>query len=230
MKITCLAVDDEPFALEKLKLFIGKFPGLKLEGTFTNPLKALEFFRLQPVQLLFLDIQMTEMSGLSMLEQLPARPAVIFTTAHQEYALKAFDLSVTDYLLKPYTFDRFSQAVNKAADFIGWQFSPEPNTRRTAAYIFVKSGYKLLKIMCDEIRYIEGMRDFLAIHTTSGRILASHTFPELEKMLPEDFVRCHKSYMVSLSKIDSIEKDRIRFGDQLIPVGESYKEQFYRLL
>ena len=123
-----------------------------------------------------------------------------------------------------------SRRKEKAVDFIGWQMTPETTSRRNAAYVFIKSGYKLVKIMCDDILYIEGMRDFQAIYTRSGRILASHSFQDLEKILPDDFIRCHKSYLVSLRKIESIEKDRIQIGDQLIPIGESFKETFYKKL
>jgi len=230
MKITCLAVDDEPLALEKLKSYIGHFPFLQFEGSFTHPVKALEFIRVKPVQLLFLDIQMMEMTGISLVERMEVRPSVIFTTAHQEYALKAFELSVTDYLLKPYTFERFTQAVNKAREYIGWQISSAEPMRKNPEFIFVKSGYKLVKVMCADILFIEGMRDFQAIYTAAGKILASHSFQELEKLLPPGIVRCHKSFMVSLQKIESIEKDRIRIGGQMIPIGESYKGDFYRLL
>lgn len=230
MKIRCVAVDDEPLALEKLKNFIKKLPQLELLASFNNSKAAFEFISKNPVHLLFLDIQMGAMSGIDIVEQMPDRPQVIFTTAFNEYAIKAFELSVTDYLLKPYTFERFRQAVNKASDYIQWQAIDSSNFRQSVDYIFVKSGYKLVKIVLDEILYIEGMRDFQHIITTQSKVLISHSFQELEKMLPSDFIRCQKSYIVSKSKIENIEKDRIKIGEKLIPIGEAFKENFYNRL
>jgi len=230
MKISCIVVDDEPLAIEKLKAFIGKLPQLQLVATFNRATPAIEFLRNNTVQILFLDIQMDGITGIEMVEQMADKPQVIFTTAYSEYALKAFELSVTDYLLKPYTFDRFKMAVNKAIDFIYWQQSATQATPAPVDYIFVKSGYKLVKVLLNEVLYIEGMRDYQCIVTPSEKILASHSFQELEKTLPRGFVRCQKSYMVSLSKIESIENDRIKIGNKFIPIGDTYKEAFYKLI
>jgi DNA-binding LytR/AlgR family response regulator len=230
MRINCIAVDDEPLAIEKLKAFIGKLPQLQLVATFGRASAAIEYLRNQPVQLLFLDIQMDGVTGIEMVEQMIEKPQVIFTTAYNEYALKAFELSVTDYLLKPYTFDRFKLAVNKAADYIYWQEAAAQASTVPVDYIFVKSGYKLVKIFLNDILYIEGMRDYQCIVTPSEKILASHSFQELEKTLPRSFVRCQKSYMVSLPKIESIENDRIKIGNKYIPIGDTYKEAFYKMI
>ena len=146
MTISCIAVDDEPLAIEKIKSFAEKLPQLQLVATFTNSVNALEFIRNNAVQLIFLDIQMDKMTGIEMLEKMIIRPQVILTTAYGEYALKGFDLSVTDFLLKPYTFDRFSLAVNKATEYIPWQQNSLTISQRPVNYIFVKSGYKLVKI------------------------------------------------------------------------------------
>jgi DNA-binding LytR/AlgR family response regulator len=173
---------------------------------------------------------MNGISGLEMVTRLTSKPQVIFTSAYNEYALQAFELAVTDYLLKPYSFDRFCQAVNKAADYLQWQQASGAVRPPAMDYFFVKSGYRLVKIFLNEILYIEGMRDFQSIVTPASKILASLSFQELEKILPGDFVRCHKSYMVSLSKIESIENDRIRIGNKMIPIGETYKEAFYKHL
>lgn len=230
MRINCIAVDDEPLALEKIKAFILKLPQLQLVATFNRASAAVEFIRNNPVQLLFLDIQMDGITGIEMVEQMIEKPQVIFTTAYNEYALKAFELAVTDYLLKPYTFDRFKLAVNKAIDYIYWQEAAAQATSVPVDYIFVKSGYKLVKVFLNDILYIEGMRDYQCIVTPSEKILASHSFQELEKTLPRGFVRCQKSYMVSLSKIESIENDRIKIGSKYIPIGDTYKEAFYKLI
>jgi two-component system, LytTR family, response regulator len=230
MNIKCMAVDDEPFAIEKLKSFIEKIPHLSLAATFSNPSGALEFMKSNEIQLIFLDIQMGEISGIEMIERMKNKPQIIFTTAYNEYALKAFELSVTDYLLKPFTFDRFRQAIGKATDYIDWQNVASHSMVPDINYFFVKSGYKLVKIFLSDILYIEGMRDFQSVMTTSARILVNQSFQELEKLLPKSFIRCHKSYIVSLPKIESIEKDRIRIGSKLIPVGETFRDNFYKSL
>lgn len=230
MSINCIVVDDEPLAIEKLRSYIEKLPQLRLVATFQNAARAIEYLRNQPVQLIFLDIRMDGISGLEMVAQLNSRPQVIFTTAYHEYALQAFELAVTDYLLKPYSFDRFVQAVNKAADYLQWQQAEAAAPSPAIDYLFVKSGYKLVKIFVNEILYIEGMRDFQSIVTPTAKIVASLSFQELERILPKNIVRCHKSYMVSLPGIESIENDRIRIGSKLIPIGETYKEGFYRMI
>jgi two-component system, LytTR family, response regulator len=228
MSISCIAVDDEPLAIEKIKSFAEKLPQLRLVSTFTNSLNALEYLRNNAVQLLFLDIEMDKMTGIELLEKMASRPLVIITSAFSEYAMKSYDLSVTDFLLKPYTFDRFSLAVAKVTDYIQWQNAAMVTLRKPVDYIFVKSGYKLVKIFIDDILYIEGMRDYQNIVTRSEKIIASHSINELEKLLPSGYIRCHKSFIVSLGGITSIEHDRIRIGNKYIPIGDSYKEEFYK--
>jgi two-component system, LytTR family, response regulator len=228
MIISCIAVDDEPLALEKVKTFAGNMPNLHMVATFTNSLRAFEFVNSKPVQLMFLDIQMDKMTGIEMLEKMTDRPQVILTTAYGEYAMKGFDLAVTDFLLKPYTFDRFSQAVSKATEVIQWQQSIPASNPKQVTYIFVKSGYRLVKIFTSDILYIEGLRDYQNIITHSEQVIASHSISELEKLLPEVFVRCHKSFIVSIPAINSIEHDRIRIGSKYIPIGDSYKVSFYK--
>lgn len=228
MNIKCIAIEDEPLALEKLKSFIGKLPQLELVAAFRNAQSALEFIWHNPVQLIFLDIKMDGLSGIEMIEQMGIRPQVIFTTAYNEYAIRAFELAATDYLLKPYTFERFCQAVNKADEYLKWKQSAAIANKTQTDYIFVKSGYKLVKIILKQVLYIEGMRDYLCIVTPESKVLASITFLEIEKILPKDFVRCQKSYIVSISKIESIENDRIKIGNKYIPIGDTYKESFYK--
>jgi len=228
MIISCIALDDEPLAIEKVKSFAEKMPQLQMVATFTNSLIAFEFVRDNPVQLIFLDIQMDKMTGIEMLEKMIVRPQVILTTAYSEYAMKGYDLAVTDFLLKPYTFDRFSLAVSKATEFIYWQQTSLAINPKPVSYIFVKSGYRLVKIFIDEIMFIEGMRDYQNIVTHSEKIIASHSISELEKILPDGLIRCHKSFIVSLSAITSIEHDRIRIGNKYIPIGDSYKDDFYK--
>jgi len=226
MNYICIAVDDEPLALEKIASFIERMPTLKLEATFDRPVEALAYLSSHKVDMLFLDIQMEKMTGLDLLAALPDRPQVVLTTAYSEYALKGYEFEVTDYLLKPYSFERFAQAVNKATKRIQEKISV---VETTPDFIFVKSDYRLVKVMLSDILYIEGMRDYRCIHTPIGKILTDQTFGSFEEQLPtSQFARIHKSYMVSLSKIESIEKHRVKIGKELLPVSESYREPFYK--
>jgi len=228
MNFTCIAVDDEPLALEKVVSFVNRLPFIVLKATFDNAIEALAYLSENQTDLLFLDIQMEAMTGLDLLAALPEKPQVILTTAYSEYALKGYEFEVTDYLLKPFSFERFALAVNKAVKRLQEkQVQPETNSD----FIFVKTDYRLVKIMLSDILYIEGMRDYRCIVTHAGKILTQQTFGSFEEQLPPaQFARIHKSYMVSLSKIESIERHRIKIGAALLPVSESYREQFYRII
>ena len=229
MNYTCIAVDDEPLALDKIASFIGQLPFLNLKGIFDNPVDALAFLSDNNVDLLFLDIQMERLTGLDLLAALPERPQVILTTAYSEYALKGYEFEVTDYLLKPYSFERFVQAVNKAVKRISDKVISVKDI--VPDFIFVKTDYRLVKIMLSDILYIEGMRDYRCIHTSNGKIMTQQTFGSFEELLPSSqFVRIHKSYMVALSKIESVEKHRVKIGKELLPVSESYRERFYAII
>jgi len=223
---TCLIIEDEPLALEKTKGFVNKVPFLQLSATFDNALTGLTYLNNHKVDLLFLDINMDELSGIELLESSKINSQVIITTAYQEYALKGYELQITDYLLKPFTFNRFLQAVNKAQENIVRRASEsQPN------FIFVKTENRLEKIMLDEIVYIEGMRDYRRIHTVSKKVMTLQNFSEFEKVIPSSLVcRVHKSFMVALNKIESVERSRIKIGGQLIPISETYKEVFFQLI
>lgn len=225
-KYNCIIIEDEPLALEKTKDFVNKVPFLSLSATFDNALNGLSYLNNNKVDVLFLDINMDELSGIELLESSKIRSQVIITTAYQEYALKGYELQITDYLLKPFTFNRFLQAVNKAQENMGNRISDaHPD------FIFIKTENRLEKIMINEIVYIEGMRDYLRIHTVNKKIMTLQNFSELEKYIPSHLVcRVHKSYMVALNKIDSIERSRIKIADQLIPISETYKETFFQLI
>jgi DNA-binding LytR/AlgR family response regulator len=225
-KYTCIIIEDEPLALEKTKDFVTKIPFLNLSATFDNALTGLAFLNNNKVDLLFLDINMDELSGIELLESSKINSQVIITTAYQEYALKGYELQITDYLLKPFTFNRFLQAVNKAQENLTHR-TPDA----TPDFIFVKTENRLEKIMLDEIVYIEGMRDYRRIHTIHKRVMTLQNFTEFEKLIPSGLVcRVHKSYMVALNKIESIEKNRIKIADQLIPISETYKDDFFQLI
>jgi len=225
MIINCIIVEDEPLALKRAEEYVGKVPYLKLLRSFDNGFEAIGFLKTQKTDLIFLDIKMDELTGIQLIESLPVKPFIIITTAYNKYALKGYDLGVTDYLLKPYTFERFMQSVEKV---YARMILPGNGSRD---YIFIKTGHRIEKISHDEILYIEGMRDYRSVQMTGKRILTLQTFTDLEKELPkQSFCRVHKSYLVSLSKIISVERNRIKIGDKLIPIGETYKEQFYSLI
>lgn len=226
MNYSCIAVDDEPLAIEKIVSFIERIPYLSLNATFDSANDAFIYLTSNKTDLLFLDIQMERMTGLDLLAAMTECPQVIMTTAYSEYALKGYEFEVTDYLLKPYSFERFFQAVKKATKRISEKITlPETSPE----FIFIKSDYRLVKVMLSEILYIEGMRDYRCIYTPTGRIITQQTFGSFEEQLPSAmFFRIHKSYMVSLQKIESIEKHRIKIGKILLPISESYRDEFYR--
>jgi DNA-binding LytR/AlgR family response regulator len=222
MIVSCIIIEDEPLALERAREFVLKVPFLKLVNTFNNGIDAIDFLKNESVDLLFLDIQMDEFSGIHLLESLTNRPAVIILSAFNEYAVKGFDLNVTDYLLKPYTFERFMQAALKVYE------SLKSVKKEQQDFIFIKTEYRLEKVFLEDILFIEGMRDYRQIHAKDRRIMTLETFRDLETKLPsEQFIRVHKSYMVSLNKIESVERDRIKIGKELIPISETYRENFY---
>ncbi|MBL4623725.1 MAG: response regulator transcription factor [Flavobacteriales bacterium] len=220
----CIIIEDEPLALERTKEFVNKVPFLQLSATFDNALNGLAYLKSNEVHLLFLDINMDELTGIELPESSKIDSQVIFTTAYQEYALKGYELNVTDYLLKPFTFERFLQAVNKAQENLVQAIpSSKPN------FIFVKTENRLEKITLDDIIYIEGMRDYRRIHTVNKKVMTLQNFKELEQIIPSNIVcRVHKSYMVGLNKIESIERSRIKIADQIIPISETYRELFFQ--
>ncbi|MFZ4726344.1 MAG: LytR/AlgR family response regulator transcription factor [Paludibacter sp.] len=225
-RYTCIIIEDEPLALKRTSDFVNKIPFLNLIDTFDNALNALYFLKSNKVDLLFLDINMDELSGIELLESTKIDGQVIITTAYQKYALKGYELNVTDYLLKPFSFDRFLKAVNKAQENLD-----KRNTDAQPDFIFVKTEYRLEKIMLNEIVYIEGMRDYRRIHTTNKKVMTLQNFNEFEKIIPANIVcRVHKSYMVAINKIVSIERNRIKIADELIPISETYKEVFFQII
>jgi len=225
-KYSCIIIEDEPLALKRTTDFVNKIPFLNLMGTFDNSINGLFYLKANKVDLLFLDINMDELSGIELLENSKIDSQVIITTAYQKYALKGYELNVTDYLLKPFTFDRFLKAVTKAQDNINKSLSTvQPES------IFVKTGNRLEKINISDILYIEGMRDYRRIHTVNKRIMTLQNFSELEQILPPNLVcRVHKSYMVGINKIESIERRRIRIAEQIIPISETYIELFSQVI
>lgn len=225
-RYTCLIIEDEPLALERTQEFVQKIPSLTLSATFDNALDGLAYLKQYPVDVLFLDINMDELSGIELLESVRIDSQVILTTAYPEYALKGYELNVADYLLKPFTFNRFVQAVDKVQEKLALRQS-----KQQPDYIFVKTENRLEKITLSDILFIEGMRDYRRIHTVDKKIMTLQNFSEFEQLIPPSLVcRVHKSYMVAIQKIESIERSRIRIANQLIPISDTYKELFFRLI
>ncbi len=225
-KYNCVIIEDEPLALEKTRDFVNKVPFLQLDATFDNALTGLTYLNNNKVDLLFLDINMDELTGIELLENSKITSQVIITTAYQEYALKGYELQITDYLLKPFTFNRFLQAVNKAQEnLVRHASESQPD------FIFVKTENRLEKIMLHDILYIEGMRDYRRIHTTTKKIMTLQNFSEFEKLIPPHIIcRVHKSFMVALNKIESVERSRIRIAGEMIPISDTYKDVFFQLI
>jgi two-component system, LytTR family, response regulator len=238
--ISCVVVDDEPLALKLMADYVQKTPFFTLKEQTTNPMRAMELVQQGEVDLLFLDIQMPELTGLQLMKIIGHKCKVILTTAYADYALDGYEFDVIDYLLKPVTFDRFLVAAHKAKE----RLSTEPAviiqapsatvsipTPAPASYIFVKTEYKIQKVDLSDILYMEGLRDYIAIHTTTGKILTLQSMRSFQEQLPEShFMRVHKSYLVALDKIQFIERNRIVIAGTYIPIGETYQEQFQQRL
>jgi two-component system LytT family response regulator len=226
MKIDCIIVENEPLAAEKVKRYLLKIPYLNLLGSFNNGQDALFFLKANKVALIFLDINLGRLSGIKLLESNNITSQVIFTTAYEEYALKGYELNITDYLLKPFTFERFFQAVEKAKACI-----LRNEAKHEIKYIFIKTEYRIEKVALDDILYIAGMGNYRQIHLSNKRIMTLQTFKEFEQQIPVDVIcRVHKSFMVSISKIESIEKERIKIKDILIPISEGYRKLFFEII
>ncbi len=249
-KIRCLALDDEPLALAILEKYITSMPSLILVKTCTDPLEALSLIQQEKVDLLFLDIQMPTLTGIQFLRVMQGKCKTILTTAYSEFALEGYEFDVVDYLLKPISFERFLKAVQKATgqltinnyqlekNLIPIVISDIQNIdnqvvieKNQLDFIFVKTEYKIQKINLSDILYIEGLKDYVSIYTNSERILTLQTMKKMEEMLPANrFVRVHKSYIVSLQKIETIERQRITIGKNTIPVGDSFQKDFMRII
>ncbi len=228
MSIDCIIIEDEPLAQERIKGYLVRLPFMRLLSVFDNAIDAIAFLQTQKVDVIFLDINMGSFSGIQLLESIKVDARVIISTAYDEYALKGYELNVTDYLLKPYTFERFVQAVDKLKEGRG-QHAEATQKGQERKFIFVKTEYRLDKLMLDDLLYIEGMRDYRRIHTTGRQIMTLQTFGELEHLIPPGIVcRVHKSFMVALEKIDSIQRDSLIIGKTEIPISDTYRKELLR--
>jgi two-component system LytT family response regulator len=223
MKTKCIIIEDEPLALLGLRDHIEKLSSLKLEKTFDNAIDAIDFLNSNTIDLIFLDIEMDELSGIDLLENITYTGQIIITTAYDAYALKGYELNVTDYLLKPYSFERFIKAVDKAIK--------NNKVAQDTNFIFVKTENRLEKVDIDSILFIEGMRDYRRIHTDQKGIMTMENFNEIEKRIPPTKIcRVHKSYMVSISKIETIERNRIKIKNTNIPISKTYQKSFFDII
>ncbi len=224
--MTCIIIDDEPLAVKLLESYVAKIEDLELVGTFNNPLEALKLLRESSVDVLFLDIQMPEITGVEFKKIINPEVKVIFTTAYSEYALESYDLNAVDYLLKPITFQRFLQAVEKIKEK-----STTVQIENTPNYIFVKTEYRHQKLGLSDILYLKGLSDYVAIQTKENKVLTLQNMKDFEQILPKSkFIRVHKSYIVSLEHIEFIERNRIVIEGEYIPIGATYKDAFWNAI
>lgn len=240
--IRCLIVDDEPLALHVLEDYMSKIPFLQLVKSTTNPIEALTLVQQGNIDLVFLDVQMPELTGIQFLRIANGKAKVILTTAYPQYALEGYELDVIDYLLKPIAFDRFFKAVQKAQTLLqpAAQATVKPAEPVSVQqqqqdflsdFIFVKTEHKIQKVYLNDILFIEGLKDYISIFTPAERIITLQNMKKMEDALPaKHFTRVHKSYIVSINKIDSIERSRICIGDKIIPVGDTYREEFFKII
>lgn len=227
MAIKCVAIDDEPLALQLMKAYIEKTPSLQFVQVFEDAISAAEFLRQHPVDLIFIDIQMPDINGLDLVRSLENKPMIIFTTAHKKFAFEGFELQAIDYLLKPVSFERFSKAVAKAEEYYKFKTSNAGDDE----YLYVYSEYKLLKIDLNDIEFIESLEDYVRIHLSNEKPILS-LMPlkrVLQKLPPKKFQRVHRSYIVAVNKIKGVNNKRIILTSAQVPVSDSYLDVVRKL-
>jgi two-component system, LytTR family, response regulator len=235
IQIKCIIVDDEPMARDVLRRYIQKVPILKLLSEFGNAIDATVFLQEQAVDIIFLDIKMPQLSGTEFVRSLHNSPKIVFTTAHKEFAHEGFELDVTDYLLKPIRFDRFLRAVNKAFPQRKQEGEAQTTTvndthRPDTSFIYLRVDRKMIKVLLDEILYIESDKDYVKVYTEKGYYITRQTIASVEAMLSDSkFIRVHRSYIISLSKLKSFTAEAVEIGDQELPIGKLYRNFFLKL-
>ncbi|MEE4196628.1 MAG: response regulator transcription factor [Bacteroidales bacterium] len=229
--MNCIVIDDEPYALNLIKDYVLKTPSVDLMEVFSDPFKALNFLNNNHVDLIFLDINMPELSGIQLLESLPYQPRVIFTTAYREYGAESYNYNAIDYLLKPIKYERFLKAVNKVQEskkIEKNEFQINKTTNQDHDNLFIKSGTKIHKVEMDDILYVEGAGNYMTVHLKDTKILTLLKMTDILNQLPSDkFIRIHKSYIVSFKHIDIIEKHQVVINKKAIPVGITFREHFF---
>lgn len=230
MTLTCAIIDDEPLAAQLLQSYVKEIPYLQLKGSYNSALTAMSDLRESPVDLLFLDIQMPELSGMEFARLIPDETRIVFTTAFKQYAIDGYKVSAFDYLLKPICFDDFLQVTDKA---LGQHYrQAQQKKNQVDRYIFVKTDYRLVRVQLDDILYIEGLKDYVRIRLVNGdRIMSLINMKRLEELLPHpEFMRTHRSYIVRMPSIRIVDRQHITFGDEVIPISDNYKEEVSRFL
>lgn len=230
--IKCIAIDDEPLALKQIESYVHKTPFLELLESFESPLEAISYLQETEVALMFVDINMPDLNGLDFVKSLENPPKIIFTTAYSEYAVEGFRVDAIDYLLKPIDYATFLKASNKAKSWFNLHEKQPEQLQSNDDFLFIKSEYKIVRIKLDEIRYIEGMREYIRIHLTNEKpIMTLLSMKAMEAQLAnKNFMRVHRSYIVNLNKITTIERNRIIFDKVYIPVSDQYKEKFQQFV
>lgn len=234
--ISCIIIDDEPKAINLLEMYISKVDFLKLVGTFNNSLNAVSIVQETPVDLIFLDINMPDLSGIDFLKSISVNPMVIFTTAYSEYAVESYEFEAVDYLLKPIMLPRFLKAVNKANELYQLKTKTDKpeikeKSKNKIEKLFIKSGTDIHQVNTDDIMYVEGARNYLFVYTKEKKIMTLMRMKELEDQLPkENFIRIHKSYIVSKKHIELIERHQLTIQNKQIPIGRNYREMFLQSL
>ena len=230
MTITTAIIDDEPLAAQLLESYVQKTPYLEFTGTYNSAVMAMRYLREKPVELLLLDIQMPELSGIELAKILPRETKIIFTTAFPQYAVDGFKVSAIDYLLKPIAYDDFLRATGKALDWKDMQL--HQHAYHGDRFMFVKSDYKLVRISFDDILYVEGLKDYVRFFLKSGeKVLSIMSMKKLEEHLPKpEFMRTHRSYIVHMAEVKAIDRLRLVFGDQYIPISDNYKDDVQQYL
>jgi len=233
MKLKTIAIDDEPLALRLVSDYVSKTPFLELVGSFDNPLDAIDFLSKQSVDLIFVDIQMPDLTGIEFARSLESAPKIVFTTAYEKYAIEGFKLNAIDYLLKPFSYEEFLKAAGKARKQTELEANVLPSIEANSQFLFLKSEYKIRRINFNDILYIEGLKDYIKVYVSGDDkpVMSLNSIKSLEQKLPEDkFMRVHRSFIVNLDKIDTIERSRIIFGKVYIPVSDQYKDKFQEYL
>ena len=228
MKINCIIIDDEPLARKGLREYIADIEFLQLQGEFENPLKATDVLASQEIQLLLLDIQMPKITGLDFLKSLPSAPLTILTTAYPQYALQAFELNVVDYLLKPFSFERFLKAVMKVKSYLeNAHKTPDSVIQQAdAGYFFIKTDNKLVKLLHNDVLFAESLQNYVAIYTKEKKYITYLTMKSVEEQLPATrFIKVHKSYLVAADKVETIEGNEIKIAQHSIPISRNIKEE-----
>jgi len=230
MTINCAIIDDEPLAAGLLESYVAKTPYLDLQGSYNSAILAMKDLRNNPVQLLFLDIQMPELSGIEFAKILPKDTKIIFTTAFPQYAIEGYKVNALDYLLKPISYEDFLRSTDKALEW--FCVAQKQDVYRQDRFMFVKSDYKLFRVSLDDILYIEGLKDYVRIHLKNGeKIMSLMSMKKLEDYLPRpEFLRTHRSFIVRMSEVRTIDRFRIVFGDTFIPVSDNYKDDVQKYL